>query len=804
MDLSLHTVPSTTSSSSSSSSYSGSNHNKPSAVCVSVSQASNQVLVADDHAGIHLFSPDADHIHDITTNTNNQPAVHVTALAWHPLAHPKKKEHDLFLLGLADGTFRICNRAGRADAPKLEAPPHNGAVTSVLWARDGSSFATAGEDGKVKSWSRTGMFRANLAASDFPVIALRWSPESDHVLFAADRHLVVRPLQPSSKQTMWKAHDGAVLCADWNARNGLVASGGEDCRYRLWDAFGRQLYCSAPCDYAVSAIGWAPSGRYFAAGSFNMLRLCDKAGWSYSRAAPAVGSVYDVAWSADSTQLAAACASGDVLFGALTNREACAGEWEARQVAADAIAVANAATGLADELQFKERVTEMSLSTTHLIAVTASQCCIYALANLNTPHIVELRGTVSLLLQSAAHFLMVDSQRGLQIIGYDGRPLSTPKYAGMRPEMLSPLNVAYTPELLAIVDSADAKTVRLIEPLAGRQLGTLAHSLEVEQVALSPHARGEAARRLVLVDKNRDLYITPTQGLQELTKLSTMVDAVRWADDTAALAALSDGHLVYWYAPEAVFVDRDMLPRTVLRTPTPDVGKSAEVSEVRGSRATIRRADGATVVYDAAPFPAMLERHAAKKEWDAALRLCRYVKSPQLWACLAVLSVGARDLATAEVAYAAIDAVDKLAFMSHIRELPTPEAREAEILLFQRRRAEAITVLVQAGWIYRAIKMAIRTHAWEQAYDLARAHKQHLDTVLYHRQLYLESVQRAENIPKLQQLAQELGAVDAEAIRAKKEQEKERERARDKPVRAAARGAPRGAAAGGGQRAKRG
>ena len=51
---------------------------------------------------------------------------------------------------------------------------------------------------------------------------------------------MIRPLTPSSKQTMWKAHDACVLSAEWNAVNNLIVSGGEDCKYRVWDCYGRQ------------------------------------------------------------------------------------------------------------------------------------------------------------------------------------------------------------------------------------------------------------------------------------------------------------------------------------------------------------------------------------------------------------------------------------------------------------------------------------------------------------------------------------------------------------------------------------
>ena len=43
--------------------------------------------------------------------------------------------------------------------------------------------------------------------------------------------------------------------------------------------------------------------------------------------------------------------------------------------------------------------------------------------------------------------------------------------------------------------------------------------------------------------------------------------------------------------------------------------------------------------------------------WDDAVRLCRFVKDPTLWCCLAAMSAYAKDLTTAEVAYAAINEV---------------------------------------------------------------------------------------------------------------------------------------------------
>lgn len=130
--------------------------------------------------------------------------------------------------------------------------------------------------------------------------------------------------------TKWKAHEGVVLCVCWSASVDLIVSGGEDCRYRVFDAFGRPLYASVPHSYPITALAWSADGELFAVGSYNVLRLCDRAGvspgfakpfilcvciqWSHSIERQQVGSVYQLAWSFDGTQLAAACAQGRVLI----------------------------------------------------------------------------------------------------------------------------------------------------------------------------------------------------------------------------------------------------------------------------------------------------------------------------------------------------------------------------------------------------------------------------------------------------------------------------------------------------------
>ena len=50
----------------------------------------------------------------------------------------------------------------------------------------------------------------------------------------------------------------------------------------------------------------------------------------------------------------------------------------------------------------------------HVIVSTAQQCSIYNIGNLNTPHIIDLKDAVSIVVQSEKHFILVDTQ-GVQV-----------------------------------------------------------------------------------------------------------------------------------------------------------------------------------------------------------------------------------------------------------------------------------------------------------------------------------------------------------------------------------------------------
>lgn len=70
---------------------------------------------------------------------------------------------------------------------------------------------------------------------------------------------------------------------EWSKSNDLIITGGEDCKYRIWDAFGRPIYSSDTHYYPITNLKWSPNKDLFVVGAFNIIRLCDKAGVGFEK-----------------------------------------------------------------------------------------------------------------------------------------------------------------------------------------------------------------------------------------------------------------------------------------------------------------------------------------------------------------------------------------------------------------------------------------------------------------------------------------------------------------------------------------
>uniref|UniRef100_A0A673GH61 Uncharacterized protein n=1 Tax=Sinocyclocheilus rhinocerous TaxID=307959 RepID=A0A673GH61_9TELE len=712
--------------------------------CVGWTSADELYSCSDDH---HILRWNL-LTNDTSVLVKLQDQIYPLDLHWLPKSVSGKKQAgaESFALTSTDGKLHLVSKSGRVEK-SVEA--HRGAVLAGRWNHDGTALITAGEDGQLKIWSKSGMLRSTLAQQGTPVYSVAWAPDSGRVLYTSGRQLVIKPLQPSAKVLQWKAHDGVILKVDWSAVNDLILSGGEDCKYKVWDSYGRLLFSSSAHDYPVTSVAWAPDGELFAMGSFHTLRLCDKTGWSYSLEKPSTGSLFSLAWSADGTQLAGACGNGHVLFAHVVEQR---WEWRNFEITLTkrrTMQVRNVLNDAVDVLEFRDRVIKASLAHGHLVVTTSLQCYVYSAKNWNTPLIFDLKeGTVSLIVQAERHFLLVDGA-DLFVYSYEGRLVSSPK---------SPVTVSsFSPPVVFLFEAQTGKAIGDGKPLN--------HKIEVVFVALD-QCGSSNDRRIALIDKNRDLYLTSVRKLgraHSIHKIGSMVDTMAWNDSANILCGVQDSRFTVWYYPSVVFVDKDLLPKTIF---------------TRDSRYTLTPANWAIYKLSRSAY---LHIYIMKDKCDPGRSL---LQDQTLWSCLAGLAMANRELSTAEVAYAAIGEIDKVQYINFIKDLPSRDSCLAHMLLFSGHVQEAEATLLQANLNYHAIQIHISLYNWDRALELAVKYKTHVDTVLAHRQKFLQDFGKQETNKRFLQYSEGV-EVDWEKIQAKIEMEfaMEREKAANASVR---------------------
>lgn len=577
-------------------------------------------------------------------------------------------------MSCTDGTFRFISGSGREDK-KVAA--HEGACIVVKWSRDGTALVTAGEDGEVKAWSRSGNLRSVLSSTGQSVFACCWGPDDDQVLIATGKKILITSVQAKRKNVQWDAHEGVILCADWNVSNGYIVTGAEDCTYRVWDSYGRQLYCSKVLEHVVTCVGWSPNGENFAVGSHNTVRLCDKTGWTHcrERLASSTGSVLNIAWTSDGTQFAGACGGGAILLASVVDRRQ---EWknvEITLVEPRKIRVHDAATESLEELSYpRDRVVEFGVGFDMLIVCTTRQCYIYNVQNLNTPIIIDIRAPPHFIHLCRKLFLTLDAINGLQVNTFEGRVASNPKFQGMRPEYLNREMVSISPDLMVVIDTVDSKVINIMDALTGRATGVnngrFTHSTEVCAVFLNQHSLGVQDRMMAFVDKNRDLFIStlisPASSSQHgvsvsaAFKLHSHVESFMFNDETDVLVALTDSRFMVWCQPTAPLLDRDMLAHTTISSDASEFGRNSQIVAYTGGRVSIRKVDGSLFFLSTPADLDLIYTLGRGNRWEECLRLCRYQRSSALWGTLAVMSLAQRELNTLEICLAELNEVAKV------------------------------------------------------------------------------------------------------------------------------------------------
>ncbi|VDN24702.1 unnamed protein product, partial [Cylicostephanus goldi] len=354
------------------------------------------------------------------------------------------------------GRIHFVNKMGKLEK-SFDA--HKGAALQARWSPDGTGLLSCGEDGAVKLWSRNGMLRSVIAQMPSPVYWYFYT----HQYYTLRLYLQSPPLK-------WKAHDAIVICCDWSLVSEHIVTGGEDCKFKIWDRFGRNLFASVVCDFPISSVAWSPNGQCFAVGSQNILRLCDKAGWPHSlEKLGSGGSLLSLCWFDDATQLVAGSGSGQVIHAQIVGRTVESGGLEVVQTKRNMLEVRDLNVDLAQEtLETRDRITHTSLAHNQLIVVTTSQLYIYSSKNWNTPVIVDVKDKTIALVQQASRLFLVSDGQTVLVFNYDGRSLCEVKVPGNGTSNISEKTIALSNDVLAIRDRGETSTICFFDPTSGR------------------------------------------------------------------------------------------------------------------------------------------------------------------------------------------------------------------------------------------------------------------------------------------------------------------------------------------------
>lgn len=105
------------------------------------------------------------------------------------------------------------------------------------------------------------------------------------------------------------------------------------------------------------------------------------------------------------------------------------------------------------------------------------------------------------------------------------------------------------------------------------------------------------------------------------------MDSFSWNEENGLLAAIVDGWFVTWYYPATVFIDKDIEQDTKYYKEMEDGLRQGKIVGFCGTRCLIRKNDGSEInVGGISQFSVSLVEIAKKKQWNDAVKFCRYLK----------------------------------------------------------------------------------------------------------------------------------------------------------------------------------
>jgi WD40 repeat protein/serine/threonine protein kinase len=225
---------------------------------------------------------------------------------------------ELLATGSWRGTLRIWDaRTSQLLHSVLE---HSHRISAISFGPGGRLLATASFDRTLKVWNpRTGKVLRSWEGHAGIIPGLAFSPDGGRLASCGAEDKTVKLWDPLADREILnlRGHSSMCHCVAFSSDGQRLASAGDDGTIRIWDATPlkpneglESLTCKH--DSEVWSVAFSPDGRLLASGGWdNTVRLWDTHTGANTRVLRLPGSVFHVAISPDSRQLAASALTAE-------------------------------------------------------------------------------------------------------------------------------------------------------------------------------------------------------------------------------------------------------------------------------------------------------------------------------------------------------------------------------------------------------------------------------------------------------------------------------------------------------------